>query len=240
MRLDEDMHVHSTFSDGKGTVWDNVNAAELCGLRRLGCVDHVRHDTAWVSDFVREVRHCARTTSVQLVVGVEAKILDEAGHLDCPADLTGVDFVYAADHQFPMGNRCLKPGAVRDMLTSGEVTPETCIEALVLALCGAMSQVPAVVIAHMFSVLPKVGLSEDQVTDQQLDRLAVTASDHWAKVEFDERWNCPGVRALRAFQARGVEILCSSDAHMSKRVGMYRHAHSVAAALESGDASRSG
>lgn len=36
----EDMHVHSTFSDGRDTI--NVAAAERLGLLELTYVDHVR------------------------------------------------------------------------------------------------------------------------------------------------------------------------------------------------------
>ena len=42
----EDMHVHSTFSDGKGSIAENIAEAERLGLRRMTCVDHVRESTA--------------------------------------------------------------------------------------------------------------------------------------------------------------------------------------------------
>ena len=51
-RPDEDNHVHSTFSDGKGTIAENIAAAEAVGLKRLVCVDHVRLDTTYVPEFV--------------------------------------------------------------------------------------------------------------------------------------------------------------------------------------------
>ncbi len=38
----QDMHVHSTFSDGRDTIEDNVAEAERLGLLELTCVDHVR------------------------------------------------------------------------------------------------------------------------------------------------------------------------------------------------------
>jgi histidinol phosphatase-like PHP family hydrolase len=44
--LDEDFHVHSTFSDGESTLVENVRAARERALRTLCLVDHVRRDTA--------------------------------------------------------------------------------------------------------------------------------------------------------------------------------------------------
>ncbi|MFT7583509.1 MAG: putative metal-dependent phosphoesterase TrpH, partial [Myxococcota bacterium] len=49
--LKEDMHVHSTWSDGKDTLEANIAMAGQRGLRRLACVDHVRADTSWVGAF---------------------------------------------------------------------------------------------------------------------------------------------------------------------------------------------
>jgi hypothetical protein len=49
------MHVHSTFSDGRNTLEENVAQAERVGLRALRCVDHVRTDTKWVPTFTAAV-----------------------------------------------------------------------------------------------------------------------------------------------------------------------------------------
>ena len=55
--LDEDHHVHSTFSDDAvSTVADNVRAARDRGLRVVCLADHVRQGSAWVPDFVAAVR----------------------------------------------------------------------------------------------------------------------------------------------------------------------------------------
>ncbi len=53
--LDQDYHVHSTFSDGASTAADNVAVARDRGLRRLCLTDHVRSATTWLPDFVAAV-----------------------------------------------------------------------------------------------------------------------------------------------------------------------------------------
>ena len=72
----EDMHVHSTFSDGRGTIAENVAEAERMGVRRLTCVDHVRESTDWVPEFVDAVAQARETTDVELYCGIEAKLMD--------------------------------------------------------------------------------------------------------------------------------------------------------------------
>ena len=59
-----DLHVHSTFSDGRGTIEENIAAAEALGLGTLGCVDHVRVDTDWVPDYVAAVNRLRGSTRV--------------------------------------------------------------------------------------------------------------------------------------------------------------------------------
>ena len=97
-----DMHVHSTFSDGRDRLEDNVAEAEALGLTALGCVDHVRADTGWVPGYVAAVHALRPQTGVELRCGIEAKLLDTTGALDLPAGIDGVDAIYAADHQVPL------------------------------------------------------------------------------------------------------------------------------------------
>lgn len=225
----EDMHVHSTFSDGRDSVRDNLEAAHRRGLRRLTCVDHVRLDSDYVPQLVAEVRQLRSQTPIELYVGVEAKILDGSGLLDVPPLLPGVDFIYAADHQFPLGDRCYKPVEIRHRLRAGELSAEEVTRALVRATIAAMLRHSQVVLAHLFSVLPKVGIAEDSVPINLLRDLAEVAHLRHASVEIDERWRCPGVRTLRAFRAAEVPIFASTDSHAKEDIGVYSYVNETLA-----------
>ena len=167
----EDHHVHSVFSDGKTTIEENIAQAERCGLRRLGCVDHVRADTTYVPEYVAAIRRLRPTTAVALTAGIEAKILDLSGRLDVPvAGVDGIDFVYVADHQFPWNDGPRSPRDVKAALQAGHVTAAHCgtmlIESTIAAMRGYRRH--PLVLAHLFSILPKLGLSEDDVPEEQL------------------------------------------------------------------------
>lgn len=230
----EDLHVHSTWSDGAAPIAANLAAAERRGLIRLGCVDHVRRDTAWVPDFVAEVTALRRHARLELVIGVEAKLLDQSGTLDAPAELPGVERIYAADHQLPLGDTCLGPRAVRGLLADGAISRAQVIDALVDALVGAAARYPRMVVAHLFSALPKVGISEDEVDDRQLARLAEALVRRRVAIEIDEQWSCPGPRIARALASAGVPIWASSDSHRPDGIGVYDHVHAVFAEVGRG------
>ena len=231
--LREDHHVHSTFSDGRSTLEENIAQAERVGLRRLGCVDHVRADTTYHPDYAAAVRALRLTTSVSLSIGIEAKILNVDGRLDLPsAGLETIDVIYAADHQFPWQGGPRSPRDVKADLDKGASVAH-CIETLVQATIAAMRlhRAHSLVLAHVFSILPKVGLSEDQVPDGLLAELASAAADTGTIVEISERWRCPSVRTLRAVRAAGAAIVCSTDSHLATGIGRYDYVSSTLQAL---------
>jgi putative hydrolase len=219
----EDYHVHSVFSDGVSTVTENVRAARQRGLRRICLVDHVRRDTTWVPRFVSAVQQLRELPGIDILAGVEAKILDRAGRLDLPAaDATaGIDLVLIADHQFPGDLGPVQPGEMRAALSSRELSPQEVIDCLVEATASALGLVERPVLAHLFSVLPKIGLAEPDVPDSMLSLLANRARAAGAMVEVNEKWSCPSARTLRAFAAAGVPVVASTDSHDCKDIGVY-------------------
>lgn len=223
--LDEDYHVHSVFSDGASTIDENVIAARERGLRTLCLADHVRRDTGWVGDFVRAVWPLRALAGIHILAGVEAKILDRAGRLDLPASIDGIDLVLIADHQFPGDTGPVDPQVMRAALEAGEAGPLEVIGCLVEATANAVQNVPGAaprpLLAHLFSVLPKMGLDEAQVPDRMLGLLADRIRQAGAVVEVNEKWGCPSARCLRAFHRAGVQVVASTDSHDCADIGNY-------------------
>jgi putative hydrolase len=226
----EDHHVHSTFSDGTSSIEENISEAERMGLRRLGCVDHVRANTAYVPVYATVVRALRQTTALELRVGIEAKILNAAGQLDLPAaGLDAVDLIYVADHQFPWSDGPHPPREVRDWLDRGDQTAGQLVAALVDATIATMRRPrrKPLVLAHLFSILPKVGLSEDHVPDPLLNGLIAAAAETGTTIEISERWRCPSLRVIRTARDAGVTLVCSTDSHAATTIGRYAYVRST-------------
>jgi len=234
LHLDEDMHVHSVFSDGKSTLEANVARACSLGLRRMVCVDHVRRDTRWLPEFITEVTRLRRRyPMIELEVGVEAKIASVSGRLDLPRDLTGVDRIYAADHRLPWCDVSLVPRQVKLMLAEGTLTRQSVISLLVDSTARSMRRHhEKLVVAHLFSFLPKVGICESEVSEQSIRKLAATALQTGAVFEIDERWRCPSVRVAKLLADEGVPLWASTDAHHVDKLGQYDYVAEVAATLQ--------
>jgi putative hydrolase len=237
--LDEDHHVHSTFSsDAVSTLAQNVDAARERGLRAICLTEHVRRDSAWVPEFLAAVNALRPGPGLDVRAGVEAKILDRAGRLDLPDGLAaadaGLDVVLIADHQFPGDAGPVNPREMRDALIGGLVTAEEVIDCLIDAIAGALTVPDRPQLAHMFSILPKMGLEESSVPDRAVAHLARQARIANARLEVNEKWSCPSPRVVRAFAQAGVHLVASTDSHDCRDIGVYAAVRRIADGAFSG------
>ena len=229
-----DYHVHSTFSDDAvSTLQENVDAAHAAGLSELRLVDHVRASTPWVPEFVAAVAALTIPEGLTVHTGVEAKILDASGSLDIPPGddaLAGIDRILIADHQFPGSDGPWSPSATIERMANG-LSVDDALDLLIAGLVGAMRRYPGNQLAHCFSILPKVGLSEDQLGAARLQAWAETAAATDTLVEVNEKWDCPGPLALAAAEAAGVRLVASTDSHVASDVGQYERVPALLDAL---------
>jgi putative hydrolase len=203
LALDEDFHVHSTFSDGESSLAQNVRAAQQRALRTLCLVDHVRRDTEWLPEFTAAVAPFRKQQGPRVLAGVEAKILDSSGRLDLPPGLDGIDLVLIADHQFPGDDGPVHPTQALAAITRGGMTTAEAIERLCEATANAVR-----------AMVPEPLLAE-------LARRVALAG---AMVEINEKWACPSPRTVAAMARAGVRLVAGSDSHHCRDVGVY---HSV-------------
>ncbi|MGH1347038.1 MAG: PHP domain-containing protein [Nannocystales bacterium] len=221
MRLDEDMHVHSTYSDGRNTVEEVIDVAKRRGLRRIGFADHVRASTSWIPAYVNHLQRARRWSGLEVVIGVESKLLDTAGSLDMPADATGIERVLVADHRLPIGDELLGPREVRERLAEGVIQRAEVWSSLLTAYEACASSPYPLQLAHPLSFLAKVGIPEAEVPLHRLDHLAGVLAARDVLVEVSERWRCPSPSTLAVFAQAGVQLVASTDAHDMRSVGRY-------------------
>ncbi len=218
-----DWHTHSDLTDGADTPQAMADAAATAGLTRWALSDHVRASSTWVPDYVTQVR-ALRVDGVQVLCGVEAKVLDVTGRLDLPPDLPELDHVLVADHQFPGVDGPEYPDRVRTALADGSRDPAEVLAQLVTATARAVAAAPyPPIVAHLFSLLPKTGLTDAEVGDDLIDLLADACLAAGARVEVNEKWRCPSLRVLHRLAARGVELTAGSDAHRVADVGRWSY-----------------
>lgn len=118
-----DVHTHTTFSHGTGSIEDNVKAAIGKGLSRIGIADHGPGHVSYgikrsaVSEMRREILRLREVyPQIEILLGVEANIMNKSGHLDVTAaEFPQYDYVLAGYHYGVFGEQppraCLIHGA---------------------------------------------------------------------------------------------------------------------------------
>ena len=134
---------------------------------------------------------------------------------DLPAEIDGVDAIYAAHHQLAEGPT--HPREVRERIAAGDLRATEVIEAILTSTARALDRPQHVVIAHFGSILPKIGLSEADVPASGSSRLAAETARTGQEIEISERWRCPSAATLRPVAAPGVTIALSTDSHSARR-----------------------
>ncbi len=231
-RLATDGHIHSSWSDGTNDPGANLRASVAAGLTDIAMTDHVRSSTTWLPDYVSAVRDLRDGGLPAVRIGVEAKMLDARGTLDLPTALEGIELVLIADHQYPTTDGPVAPAVMAAGLQAGHISARDVGRGLVAAMIAAIGRVdrPAV-LAHPFSILPKMGLSEADIPDEALRDLVSRCRDMGTAVEVNEKWRCPGVTVARVLHDGGVDLVAGSDAHRSDAVGDYHYVREVLMAV---------
>ena len=125
-----DLHMHSTYSDGRDPLRRMVQASQALGYEYIAITDHSEHASAartlTLDDLARQRDEIARlreeTPQLAILHGLEVDILPD-GSLDCPDKvLASLDIVLASLHESAgqdrrrLTERCL--GAIRHPLVS--------------------------------------------------------------------------------------------------------------------------
>ena len=100
-----DMHVHTSWVDGKNTVLEMSSSAVEKRISTILFSEHTRANSGdWFSDFTKEILSARNKfeNKCQLLIGTEVKVLNTRGNLDLSEKIkTMCDLIMASVHRFP-------------------------------------------------------------------------------------------------------------------------------------------
>ena len=144
-----DMHIHSSFSDGKNSILEMASVAHKLGIKKICFTDHVRKDSTWFNNYILEIERVRKLVPIEICIGVEAKIIDFNGNLDVPDNLPKEVSRVAAIHRITDGK-----GGYISKSDSNLVQSEYALECWFNALEGLGKNKEVSRIAHPFSMIP--------------------------------------------------------------------------------------
>lgn len=231
MKIIADLHTHTRYSHGKGTVLDNVTVALARGLKAVGITDHGPHSAPWVGATLEDLRMMRRevaeidrrAVAIRVLAGVECNIISADGDLDVPEALRQkLDIVLAGLHPGVL------PKTGRDWFSLSA-------ENWAARFSGSWRRrarrdntraLVEAVLRHEIDVITHPGYHLDIDTVE----LANACAAKGTALEINASHNAMTVQFCRIAAQQGVRLVINSDAHDPSAVGNLTRGLAVARA----------
>ena len=233
-RISFDLHTHTTYSHGKGSIADNAAMAAGLGLKRLGISDHgpgsftygIKMDR--IPDMRRDIEEaCKLFPGLEISLGVEANTANADGSLDISKeDQKLFDYIIAGYHYSYLGKKPFTGLAVvlggwahERGLTTSQHSRIRNTDFIV----NSLYENDIYILSH-----------PGDKADFDIDAIAKACEDTDTIMEINHRHHCLTVEGIKTAMKYNVRFILSSDAHTPGAVGNVENAwdRAVKAGLE--------
>lgn len=217
LKVIADYHTHTRFSHGKGDIEDNVRAAIRMDLKTIAITDHGyghmsfgirKTDLPLMKEKILILRE--RYPEIEILLGMEANILDPEGSLDVDDDdLKVLDILLAGYHfgSAPSGLSGIKFHGVNYFARAG-FKSALVKEMNTQAFCNAMERYPIKILTHPGAKGPV-----------DIARVAAAAAQKGVWLEINSHHGFLTLEQIVEAAPSGVKFVISSDAHRPQDVG---------------------
>ncbi|MFZ5827577.1 MAG: PHP domain-containing protein [Bacillota bacterium] len=233
MKIVADLHTHTRYSHGKGSVVDNVATALARGLQTIAITDHGPRIAPWAATSLKEFANLRREVSevdrramgIRVLAGAECNIISAKGDLDLPEDVRSqLDIVLAGLHPGVL------PASGRDwlLLTGNNWAAKFSAKLRRKARVINTEAVVSAVYNNEIDVITHPGYHLDIDTNE----LARACAQRETAMEINARHGEMTVAYVRAAARQGARFVINSDAHRPADVGGF--ARGIAVAMAAG------
>lgn len=215
MKILSDYHTHTVYSHGKGTIEENVQQARNLGLKIIAISDHgpghmgfgiKRRKLREMRDIIDRLN--GEYDDIEILLGLEANVLDVEGHLDVDDEMLGLIDVLMAGYHF--GSRPVR--IIRDMLHHAAnyfgSKSDKLTELNTQALIQAMKRYDIDILTHPGAKGPI-----------DVARVAEAAAETGTALEINASHGYLTVDQIKEAMAYGVKFSINSDAHHPDDIG---------------------
>jgi len=218
-RLTYDLHTHTRYSHGKGSIYDNARIAAEKGLKTLGISDHgpghylfgIKMDE--LPQMRRDIADAeAAFPGLEILLGVEANICNLSGALDITADqLRLFDYVMAGYHYGVFGE---KPVQSLGVMLGGYLQNLTGRSSV-----RVRNHNTDMVVNSLHANKIRVLTHPVDKIDADIAAVAKACEETGALMEINRRHNGLTVEGLKTAMKYDVRFILGSDAHRPDHVG---------------------
>lgn len=212
-KITYDLHTHTTYSHGKGSIMDNARVASEKGLKMIGIADHgpghkfYGIDMKRIPDMRKDIDDAKKLfPDLDIQLSAEANIINPSGKLDISKeDQKLFDYIIAGYHYGVLGEKPMKAIGV-------------CIGGYVRAFSDKAYNTDLVVKALYENDIKLLTHPGDK-TDFDIDEISKACEQRGTLMEINDHHNGLSVEGIRIAAKYNVNFVISSDAHLSCNVG---------------------
>lgn len=222
MEVIADYHTHTIYSDGKGTMEENVRAALKRGLRTIGISDHghqhmgfgMKYDRIqYMREEIDLLKEKYREESIEILLGVECNILDDEGSIDMDDRIRPYfDYIMAGYHFGSRPTHLLR-GLRNHVNNYIRPLKHKEVDYNTRSLIESMRKNRLFVLTH-----------PGDKGDIDIVEVAKVAVETNTLLEINARHQNLSVEQLQKIQGLKVRYIIGSDAHIPKNVGVFDRA----------------
>ena len=219
MKITLDLHTHTTYSHGKGSILENAISAKEKGVVGIAITDHGFSHPAFgmrrrkLDKMRNECKIAEEQTGVKVLLGIESNIRGKDGTIDAaPTDYANLDVILAGVHKFILYksvgdfNRLLLKNMWHDKFKTK--ASDKLIKYNTECYINAVKNNPIDVLTHV-----GYGCACDAV------EVAKVCADYGTLFEISTKKNPLTDEEWRGVIETGVNFALDSDAHSVERIG---------------------
>lgn len=214
-KLKYDLHTHTTYSHGKGSILDNVIEANAKGLQMIGIADHGYGHIFYgmkkenLSNMRRDIKIAKeKFPDVDVQLSVEANIINASGMLDISKEeQKDFDYIIAGYHYGVLGENPVKAIGV-------------CIGGYCKLLSNKTFNTDVIVKALYENDIKMLTHPGDKIL-VDMDAVAKACEDTHTIMEINNHHNGLSIENLEIAAKYDVDFVISSDAHLPQNVGTF-------------------
>ena len=218
-RIFFDLHTHTTYSHGKGSIADNAARAAELGLERLGISDHGPGSVSYGIDMKKipqmrkDIEEAEKLfPQLKIELGVEANIANLSGRLDISREEQKLfDYIIAGYHYSYLGE---KPFTGISICVGGWLHEK----GLTTSARARVRNTDIVVNSLLENKIDIISHPGDKA-DFDIDAIAAACEKTGTVMEINHRHHCLTVEGIWTAAKYDVRFIMSSDAHTSDAVG---------------------